>query len=129
RALYAQIAGQINEIDTYRQQNNSLNAVLLERDFDVESRRIDETVAELKAIKDALFDTSICGISAKELYLITSVDKDFAKEVISLDDVYPHFHLADVDNFVRRLTDFSAYQQRIGPQHLWAKRVNFALFT
>lgn len=129
RALYAQIAEQIDQIDTYRQQNNSLNAVLLERNFDVESRRIDETVDALQAIKDALFDTNICGVSAKELYLITAVDEGMAKEVILLDDVYPQFHLVSVDNFIRRLTDFSAYQQRVGPQHLWEKRVSFASFT
>ncbi len=129
RALYEQIAGQVNDIDAYRQQNNSLNAVLLERDFDVESRQIDETVAELQAIKNALFDTRICGISAKELYLTMAVDKDVVKETILLNDVYPQFHLISVDNFVRRLTDFAAYQQRLGSQHLWAKRVNFASFT
>ena len=44
RTLYAHIAEQIGEVDTYRQQNNSLNAVLIERDFDQESRRIDEQV-------------------------------------------------------------------------------------
>lgn len=129
RALYEQIASQINQIDTYRQQNNSLNAVLLERDFDVESRRIDETVTELQVIKDALFDTGICGISAKELYLTTTCDEDGTREMISLDDVYPQFHLSDVDNFVRRLTDFAAYQQRLGSQHLWVKRVSFASFA
>ena len=129
RALYAQVAEQIDQIDAYRQQNNSLNAVLLERDFDVESRRIDETVAELQVIKNALFDTSICGVSAKELYLITAKATHEEKQMILLDDVYPQLHLANVDNFIRRLTDFAAYQQRLGPQHLWVKRVSFASFT
>ena len=129
RTLYAQIAGQIDHIDAYRQQNNSLNAVLLERDFDVESRQIDDTVVELQTIKNALFDTSICGVSAKELYLTTAVDENVARELILLDDIYSHFQLTNVDNFVRRLTDFSAYQQRVGPTHLWAKRVSFASFT
>ncbi|MBD2702616.1 DUF4011 domain-containing protein [Spirosoma sp. BT702] len=125
RALYAQIAGQINQIDTYRQQNNSLNAVLLERDFDVESRRIDETVSELQAFKDALFDTSICGVSAKELYLTI----DSVIEVIPLEDSYPQFHLINVDNFTRRLTDYAAYQNRLGADHVWSERVSFASFT
>ncbi len=73
RALYAQIAVQIDQLDTYRQQNNSLNTVLLERDFDVESRRIDSIVGELAAFKAALFGTNECGLSAKELYLTTTV--------------------------------------------------------
>jgi len=125
RALYAQIASQVNEIDAYRQQNNSLNAVLLERDFDVESRRIDETVAELQSFKDALFDISECGLSAKELYLTSNSEKP----ILSLEDVYPQFHMANVDNFIRRLTDYSAYQQHLVPGHPWAERVSFALFT
>ncbi|MFD2938014.1 AAA domain-containing protein [Spirosoma flavum] len=128
RALFAQIASQIEQIETYRQQNNSLNAVLLERDFDVESNRIDETVADLQMFKNALFDTSECGVSAKELYL-TSPAADTNQRTIDLDDIYPHFHFANVDNFIRRLTELVAYQQRVGPQHLWAERVSFASFT
>ena len=125
RALYAQIANQINQVDTYRQQNNSLNAVLLERDFEVESRRIDETVAELQSFKNALFDTSECGVSAKELYLTS----DPTSPVIALEDSYQQFHFNNVDNFIRRLTDYAAYQQRLGVHHLWKERVSFAEFT
>ena len=125
RALYAQIAGQINQVDGYRQQNNSLNAVLLERDFDVESRRIDEIIAELQAFKKALFDTSICGLSAKELYLTSESE---TTELL-LEDVYQQFHLLTVDDFINRLTDYAAYQQRVGADHIWAKRVSFAAFT
>ncbi|UFH55620.1 AAA domain-containing protein [Spirosoma sp. KNUC1025] len=125
RALYTQIADQINQIEAYRQQNNSLNAVLLERDFEAESRRIDETVAELQRFKEALFDTSECGFSAKELYLTTSS----ATVPIPLDDIYSQFSAANVDNFVRRLSDYAAYQQRLGPNHSWSERVSFATFS
>ncbi|WP_080059756.1 AAA domain-containing protein [Spirosoma aerolatum] len=125
RALYAQIAEQVNRLDEYRQQNNSLNAVLLERDFEVESRRIDETVAELETFKNALFDTRECGVSAKELYLTT--DSDALS--VDLGDTYPQFHLSNVDNFVRRLADFAAYEQRLGTEHLWKERVSFAAFS
>ncbi|MVM29446.1 DUF4011 domain-containing protein [Spirosoma sp. HMF4905] len=125
RALYTQIANQINQVEAYRRQNNSLNAVLLERDFDSESRRIDETIAELNAFKRALFDTSESGVSAKELYLTC----DPITPAIALNDIYPQFHLSNVDNFVRRLTDYAAYQQRLGTNHLWAERVSFASFA
>ncbi|SFD50482.1 AAA domain-containing protein [Spirosoma endophyticum] len=124
RALYAQIASQIDQVDAFRQQNNSLNAVLLERDFEIESKRIDETVTALKSFKDALFDTSECSLSAKELYLISEPDKP----TIPLEDIYTQFPLNNVDNFVRRLGDYVAYQQRLGSDHPWAERVNFALF-
>ena len=125
RALYAQIASQIERVEAYRQQNNGLNAVLLERDFDVESRRIDETVAELQTFKDTLFDLSAGGVSAKELYLTSNPDE----LIIALDDVYQQFPLTDVDSFDRRLGDYAAYQQRLGATYPWAERVSFALFT
>ncbi|RYF62476.1 MAG: DUF2075 domain-containing protein, partial [Cytophagaceae bacterium] len=123
-ALYAQLTTQIEQIDGYKQQNNSLNAVLLERDFDVESRRIDETVAALQLFKNALFDTAESGVSAKELYLTTApAESDRAS--IALDDVYPQFRLDNVDNFIQRLTSFVAYKQALGTESVWIDRVSF----
>ncbi len=125
KALYAQLAGQIDAIDSYRQQNNGLDSVLIERDFDRESRQIDELVADLQSFKDALFNTTECGVSPKELYL----SSDPSAETITLDDVYPHFPLTDVDNFVQRLTNYTVYQQRVGTAHPWHDRVSFASFS
>ena len=125
RALFAQIATQIDQVDRYRQQNNGLNTVLLERDFDRECRQIDDAVAELQLFKDALFDASAFGLSAKELYLSSDPDAP----TISLDDVYPQFHHENVDNFIQRLGSLAAYQQQLGPAHPWAGRVSFVSFT
>lgn len=125
RALYAQIAGQIAQVDSYRQQNNSLNTVLLERDFELESQRIDEAVTDLQRFKDALFDTTDCGVSPKELYLTSSLDGP----AIPLDDVYARFRLDAGDQFVRRLSAYAAYRQRFGPDHPWHQRVSFSPFT
>ena len=124
RALYTQIAEQIGQLEPYRQQNNSLNAVLLERDFEQESHRIDESLADLTAFKGALFDTAECGLSAKELYLTSNPNK----LVIDLQDVYSRFHFSTVDGFVRRLADYAGYEDRLGPSP-WAERVSFARFT
>ncbi|WP_041616486.1 AAA domain-containing protein [Spirosoma linguale] len=128
RALFAQIASQIEQIDAYRQQNNGLNAVLLERDFDVESRRIDDTIAELQAFKSALFDTAESGVSAKELYLKSPSGEGY-QQLIDLSDSYPQFRLDNVDNYRQRLANYTAYQQALGPDHSWAERVNFSDFT
>ncbi|GAB3747700.1 AAA domain-containing protein [Spirosoma pomorum] len=125
RSLYDQIAGQVDQLDVYKQQNNSLNAVLLERDFDVESRQIDKTVAALQAFKQALFDSTECGASIKELYLTS----DPEASSIPLDDQYWQFRLTEIEPFVRRLSDYSAYQQRLGSTHVWHDRVSFASFT
>ncbi|WP_461126658.1 AAA domain-containing protein [Spirosoma aerophilum] len=128
RALFAQIASQIAQIDAYRQQNNGLNAVLLERDFDIESRRIDDTVAELQAFKTALFDTQESGVSAKELYLMIPSGGSY-QQLIDLEGSYPQFSLSNVGNFVQRLTNYAAYQQALGPNHVWTNRVSFSAFT
>ncbi|QKZ15877.1 AAA family ATPase [Spirosoma sp. KUDC1026] len=125
RALYAQIAEQINQLDTYRQQNNSLNTVLLERDFDVESRRIDEAVEILQVFKQALFDTTECGISIKELYLTS----DPQAPSIPLGDHYQQFRLTEIEPFVRRLQAYAAYQQQVGSAHAWKDRVSFSAFS
>lgn len=125
RTLYAQIAEQIEQVDTYRQQNNGLNTVLLERDFEQESRRIDEALTSLNAFKDALFDTAECGLSAKELYLTSSP----LEPTVELGDVYSQFPFSVADGFARRLADYASYQGRLGPAHPWDDRVSFAHFT
>ncbi|GAB3730682.1 AAA domain-containing protein [Spirosoma lituiforme] len=128
RGLYTQIAAQIDQIEAYKQQNNSLNAVLLERNFDVESSRIDETAAALQLVKNALFDTTESGVSAKELYLtVEPIRSD--RPTLVLADVYQQFRLDRVDNFLHRLTSFTAYRQALGQQHMWADRVSFSAFT
>lgn len=66
-ALYKQISRQIDEVETFKSQNYTLDAVLLERQFLQASRAIDQDVATLEEFKKALFDESICGLWAKEL--------------------------------------------------------------
>ncbi len=46
-----------------------------------------------------------------------------------MDDVYQQFNLAEVDGFASRLTDYAAYQQRVGIGHHWAERVSFFQFV
>ena len=104
------LAEQIEQLESYRQQNNSLNAVLLERDFDQESRRIDETVGELQAFKTALFDTTECGLSAKELYLLLPLSIRYWYWTMSISSL-----IQQTDAFTCRLADYAAYQQRLQP--------------
>jgi D-mannonate dehydratase len=74
KALYSQILHQVEQIDAYKKHNYSLDSIFLERSFDQESRRIDKIVEELDSFKTALFDTSLCGVSVKELYLTSQPD-------------------------------------------------------
>ncbi|MBO0952341.1 AAA domain-containing protein [Fibrella forsythiae] len=132
KPLYAQLAAQIDAVDSYKQQNNGLDAVLLEREFDVESRRIDTLVGELQTFKNALFDLSICGVSVKELYLNSnpnSLSGDGGTSGPNLSDLYRHFRLDTVGPFREQLGNYLTYRNRIGPGHPFADRVSFATFT
>ncbi|WP_234735733.1 AAA domain-containing protein [Tellurirhabdus bombi] len=125
KALYQQLTNQIERVDEYQKQNHGLDAVLLERIFDQESRRIDQLLAELQSFKEALFDEVACGASAKELYLSSKP----TAPTIALDDVYHHFRLDLTDRFVQSLASYEAYYQHLSPQHPWQNRVSFSAFS
>ncbi|MCS6823014.1 MAG: AAA domain-containing protein [Cytophagaceae bacterium] len=72
KTLYQQIQNQIENIEDYQKQNNSLDTVYLERRFLQVSRKIDELTEQLNEFKKALFRTDLYGISIKELYLTSS---------------------------------------------------------
>ncbi|MCE6990976.1 AAA domain-containing protein [Dyadobacter sp. CY323] len=122
--LFRQLASQIEKVEAYKQQNYSLDAVFLEREFTQESRAIDRTVNDLDAFRKALFDESECGVSIKELYLTS----DQTAPQVNLNEQYRFFRLDTWDNFRRRFKTFSEYTVHLGPDHAWAKRRNFADF-
>ncbi|MFD1142046.1 AAA domain-containing protein [Larkinella insperata] len=125
KALYDQLAGQIERVEDYQKQNFGLDAILLERHFDQESRRIDQTLTELQAFKDALFDESEAGVSVKQLYLTS----DPTAPTIPLDDSYTQFRPDSVAGFVEKLREYGAYLDRLGADHPWADRLSFAPFS
>jgi KaiC/GvpD/RAD55 family RecA-like ATPase len=123
--LYDQVLHQIEQIEAYKSHNLSLDSIFLERTFDQESRKIDKIVEELQDFKDALFDTSVCGVSVKELYLTSSPQQPS----VDLSTSYQYFKLDEIDDFVSRLKKYYQYQQNltdtsIGKQ-FWDKRLRF----
>ncbi|MFC5270475.1 AAA domain-containing protein [Adhaeribacter terreus] len=73
RKVFAQLKLQIEEVETYKKQNNQLPIVFAERKFLETSRRINQILQTLTEFKTALFDASVCGWPAKELYLKSSL--------------------------------------------------------
>jgi len=122
--LYRQFAVQIEQIESYRQQNYSLDAVFLERQFTQESRQIDRTIGELDSFREALFDENESGVSVKELYL-TSNPKG---EYVDLKDNYRYFRLDHWDDFKRRFKTYSSYSLQFNKKHDWFNRRSFAKF-
>ncbi|MEQ8905444.1 AAA domain-containing protein [Ekhidna sp.] len=125
KPIYEQIDQQIEAVEVYEKKNNSLDAIQLERGFLQASRRIDQIVEELQEFREALFDESECGKSAKELYLSSSPDLPS----FSMNLEYRAFHfsnLAETERtFKTYLTYFDKFEKRT---HFWAKGPSFAGF-
>ena len=125
KPIYEQIDQQIESVEVYEKKNNSLDAIQLERGFLQASRRIDQIVEELQEFREALFDESECGKSAKELYLTSSPDQPS----FSMNLEYRAFHFTSLDETILRfktyLSYFDTFEKRT---HFWAKGPSFAGF-
>jgi hypothetical protein len=109
KTLYAQILNQIEQIEDYQKQNQSLDAIFLERNFTQESRQIDKFSDTLQEFKDALFDISECGVSVKELYLTSSPNQPF----LNLKEDYKQFKFNEIDDFLKKFERFCVYQNKL----------------
>lgn len=69
KKLYQQIALQIEKIEEYKNINNSLDAIWLEKQFLKVCRTIDSNIDKLTKFKNALFENKLFGVSIKEMYL------------------------------------------------------------
>ena len=122
--LYRQFALQIEKVEAYKQQNYSLDAVFLERQFTQESRHVDRTIMELDAFRSALFDENESGVSIKELYLTS----DLTGPHVDLKNDYKFFRIDQWDDYKRRLKTFARYSLHISNDHLWYNRKSFAKY-
>jgi len=120
--LYRQINEQIESVDDYINQNNSLDSVFLEREFIQNSRHTDKILAALEEFKEALYDESLCGLSAKQLYLSCSP----VQPRIDLNDLYTSFRLDGENDFLKRLRSYSEYQRIFPENHSWRNRNDFS---
>ena len=125
RDLYEQLSQQIDQMEAYRRQNLSLDAILLEREFSQTARRMDQLTATLEGFREALFNRQVCGLSPKELYLTSQPDGP----QVDLTHLYKAFHFDHLEAFTSRLHRYDAYRSRLGKDHLWRNRVSFAAFT
>ena len=125
KPIFEQIDKQIESVDVYEKKNNSLDAIQLERGFLQASRRIDQIVEELQEFREALFDETECGKSAKELYLISSPDR----LSFSMNLEYRAFHFSTLADTERRFTSYLDYFDKFEKRtHFWAKGPSFASF-
>ncbi|MCC5944654.1 MAG: DUF4011 domain-containing protein [Bernardetiaceae bacterium] len=123
--IYQEIAQQIEELDAYRKENNSLDAIQIERQFQQLSREITQICEHLESFKKALFDERECGIAVKELYLTAQPEQPF----IDLKNFYKAFNFNTYHDFVQKFESFVAYAKRLETEgYVWKERVSFADF-
>ncbi|WP_187263114.1 AAA domain-containing protein [Pontibacter beigongshangensis] len=102
RSIYNQLAQQIEQLEEYKKQNLALNSLYTDRAFLEVSRGINQSLQKLEAFKNALFDVSRCGWSAKELYLKSNL----ADPHLSLGPHYKNFTAATIPDFLPRLKQY-----------------------
>lgn len=126
KEIYSKIEHQIEQLSENKRNNNNLDALQLERAFRTAGLTIDEVVGEFEEYKTALFDTSECGLSAKELYLTSHPEG----ERISLVQEYKDFSFNHLKAFERQLNLYLSYAETLNVStHPWAGRVSFAHFN
>jgi len=125
KAIYARIASQIAELDEYRRQNNSLDAIQLERNFLQACNRIDYLVEKLGEFRTALSDETMCGVSVKELYMTARRDQP----VIPVRQELASFRMDTLDDFLFRMRTLAEHRHILARDggH-WDHRKSFAGF-
>jgi hypothetical protein len=124
--IYAQVGRQIDRLDEYKQYNNSVDAIQLEREFVQTSRRLDAIKEELEDFRTELFRIQDCGLSAKELYLLAEPDK----LVLPMESVVHFFSQSTLTEFLAALKRWEVLAQKLEtPQHPWFNRPSLAAFS
>jgi len=125
-AIYTQIRQQIDALYEYELKNNSLDSIFLERQFLQASRHIEKSCEELDEFKQALYDESEAGVSAKELYLTSQVQQ----ENINVKQEYRHFKIPELSDFLKRLHKYvTNYLKYDIEQYPFAPRKSFAQYS
>ena len=103
--LYQKIEFQIDNVENYKIRNSKLDTVFQERSFFELSTTIHQICSEFSEFKNALFNTSECGKSIKELYLTTQ--KNTAH--IDLKQQYHNFNEEKIKVFIKKLNSYLLY--------------------
>jgi superfamily I DNA and/or RNA helicase/KaiC/GvpD/RAD55 family RecA-like ATPase len=124
--IFSKIASQTDKIEEYQLQNRSLDSIQLERNFLKTSRNIDQLTEELEEFREALYNEKECGLSVKELYLTSSLEKPS----LNLRLEYRNFHFNEVSDFTKRLNLYAKYHQQFSNSgHLLSRRKSFVSHT
>jgi hypothetical protein len=125
KEIFDKIGRQIECLEKYQKENNSLDTIFLDRQFLHLSREIDRISDELSELRVALFDAAECGITVKELYL----SSDLNGPTIPLKPDYVHFPMNAYQPFKEKINVYATYARQLDDNsHPWADRVTFQEF-
>jgi DNA polymerase IIIc chi subunit len=123
--IYAQVAAQIDAVHERESQKIDLSSLQFEEKFIQCCREIEAQAHQLDEFRQALFDASACGVSAKTLYLTSSPGRPW----VDLGGLHRHFQPGDLGGFMGKLRAHVAYAARLDtPAHPWHARVGFQAF-
>ncbi|OHX66394.1 AAA domain-containing protein [Flammeovirga pacifica] len=123
--IYQKIKDQIDALDKFKEDNNSLGAMQLERNFALRSKQIDSALTQLDEFRTALFDTQECGVSAKELYLRCNLKSPHTH----LKGCYQQFELEKVVEYKKRLKTYLEFARVLDHEdYIWKDRIPFNHF-
>ncbi len=131
--IYTQIYEQIEKVHEKSEQKISLEALHYEERFIQLNRQIEQNIRQLEEFKSALFDTSECGISIKELYLTSDKNAPhiilpFSKTLPTVADLGEGFRFdAHYQDFLQKLSLYEKYAEKLEkPNYQWLERISFA---
>jgi hypothetical protein len=126
RALYVKINKQIENIETYQNINNGLDAIYMEREFAASVKLLTQLNTHSEEFRNALFDSHVCGYTAHELYLKASD----SNQRINLSDIYTHYPAKELDRLVYAVQTYSIYSAIPFPNaSLWKYRIEMPALT
>ncbi|MGF1639056.1 MAG: AAA domain-containing protein [Cyclobacteriaceae bacterium] len=122
KSIYEQINKQAERLYEYKMRNNSLDAIQLERNFLLASRKIEQLTEEIDDFKAALFNEEEAGASIKELYLTSNRHKP----VINIKQEFRYFKINEIEPFIDKIRIYYAYFRKFDLNtHLWKNRISF----
>lgn len=126
KKIYDKIGRQIDRLQEYKKSNNNLDALQLDRQFRQASLTIEDQLEVLEDYRTALFDTSECGLSVKELYLTS----DPEALSVSLVQEYADFQFEGLKKFIDKIDLYLDYARDLNvAEHPWSGGVSFAKFN
>lgn len=122
RSVFTQLLHQIEQLEAYKRQNLALNSIQTDRAYLEVCRGINRCTQQLNYFKTALFDSSHCGWSPKELYLLSNLTEPH----VQVGDLYKYFTAATVPGFLPKLRQYLERAQLFEqPGFIWKSRYSF----